>query len=79
MIDEVVGQMLTLSAVARRNLEVAAGWVSDLSEFATWSSHSPCDGLERAPGGWGIMLDDVGAGIYSLVILALLGWALKLR
>lgn len=29
----------------------------------------PCRRLERLPGGWGIMLDDVGAGIWAMVII----------
>ena len=43
----------------------------------------PCRRLERLPGGWGIMLDDVGAGIWSALVVQLLaaaaqwagGWA----
>ena len=28
--------------------------------------------LERLPGGWGIMLDDVGAGLWGMLIMLLL-------
>jgi len=34
---------------------------------------SPARQAERLPGGWGIMLDDVVAGFYSLLVLVLLG------
>jgi phosphatidylglycerophosphatase A len=76
VIDEVVGQMLTLS------LWPDATWKWLLAGFAIFricdvAKPFPVRRLERAQGGWGIMLDDVGAGLYSLVILALLGWALK--
>lgn len=30
--------------------------------------------MEDIPGGWGVMADDVLAGVYSLLILALLQW-----
>ncbi len=29
----------------------------------------PCRGLERLPGGWGIMLDDVGAGLWGALVM----------
>ncbi len=29
----------------------------------------PIDYLQRLPGGWGIMLDDIGAGIYTFIIM----------
>ena len=32
----------------------------------------PCRKLERLPGGWGIMLDDVGAGLWGAVVMLLL-------
>ena len=77
VIDEVVGQMLTLL------LWPDASWKRLLAGFIIFrvcdvAKPFPLRRLERAPRGWGIMLDDVGAGVYSLVILALLGWALKL-
>lgn len=76
VIDEVVGQMLTLF------LWPEATWKWLLPGFLIFrifdvAKPFPVRRLERLPGGWGIMLDDVGAGIYSLVILASLGWALK--
>lgn len=35
----------------------------------------PCNRLERLPGGWGIMLDDVAAGLYAAVALWLCSFA----
>jgi phosphatidylglycerophosphatase A len=29
----------------------------------------PLRSLERAPGGWGIMLDDIGAAVYTTVVV----------
>ncbi len=34
----------------------------------------PCKRLERLPGGWGIMLDDVAAAFYAALVLWGLSW-----
>ncbi len=77
VIDEVVGQMLTLA------LRPNGTWKWLLTGFVLFRildvvKPFPARRLERAPGGWGIMLDDVAAGIYGLGALSLLGWGLKL-
>jgi len=36
----------------------------------------PARRAERLPGGWGIMTDDVVAGLYSLAALLVLGFAI---
>lgn len=76
VIDEVVGQMLTLL------LQPDATWKWLLAGFVLFRIFDvvkpfPARSFEHAPGGWGIMLDDVAAGAYGLGALALLGWALK--
>ncbi|MCO6042929.1 phosphatidylglycerophosphatase A [Aeoliella sp. ICT_H6.2] len=35
----------------------------------------PCNRLERLPGGWGIMADDIAAALYAAVTLWVLVWA----
>lgn len=77
VIDEVVGQMLTLL------LQPDATWKWLLAGFVLFRLFDvvkpfPARSLEHAPGGWGIMLDDVAAGAYGLGALALLTWALKI-
>ena len=73
VIDEVVGQMVTLL------LQPGATWKWLFALFRIFDVVKPFPArrLERSPGGWGIMLDDVAAGAYGLGVLALLGWALK--
>lgn len=76
VIDEVVGQMIAL--VARPD----APWKWLLAGFILFRIYdvikpSPARRAEHLPGGWGVMTDDVIAGLYSLVTLALLGLALK--
>ena len=34
----------------------------------------PCRALERLPGGWGIMADDVAAAVYAACVLKLVAW-----
>lgn len=73
VIDEVVGQMITLM------LWPAASWKWLLAGFLLFRFFDvlkpfPARRLEHAPGGWGIMLDDVAAGIYGALALLLFGW-----
>ncbi len=75
VIDEVAGQMLTL-------LGAPLGWKSLLAGFILFRCFDivkppPVRQLERLPEGTGIMLDDLGAGVYALICLQLLlrtGW-----
>lgn len=76
VIDEVVGQMVTLL------LQPDAAWQWFVGGFILFRLFDvvkpyPARRLEHAPGGWGIMLDDVAAGMYGLASLALVGWVLK--
>jgi phosphatidylglycerophosphatase A len=73
VIDEVVGQMIALA------LRPDARWPWLLAGFLIFRildvlKPPPVRQLERLPGGWGIMLDDVAAGLYGLAVLALLRW-----
>jgi phosphatidylglycerophosphatase A len=70
VIDEVAGQFIALIAAA-------VTWKSLLSAFILFRIFDivkppPLRQLERIPNGAGIVLDDVGAGLYALVIMQLL-------
>jgi len=70
VIDEVAGQAITL-------LFAPIGWQYALSAFILFrlfdiTKPFPVRQLERLPAGWGIVLDDVGAGLYALGIATLL-------
>ena len=73
VIDEVAGQWITL-IYSRVNLNhLLAGFLFFrlLDIVKPW----PARQLESLPGGWGIMLDDVAAGMYALLLmLALQHW-----
>jgi phosphatidylglycerophosphatase A len=65
--DEAVGQWITLIAAP-------AGWeyaIIGLVLFRLFdiTKPPPIRKIEHLPGGWGIMLDDVGAGVYALICL----------
>lgn len=67
VIDEVAGQMIAL-------IGVPANWKYLLAGFILFRSFDivkpfPLRRLEKLPGGTGIMMDDVGAGLYALVLL----------
>jgi phosphatidylglycerophosphatase A len=70
VIDEVAGQLITLIAAP-------ITWKSLLVGFILFRAFDiikppPVRQLERLPGGTGIVLDDVGAGLYALVVMQLL-------
>jgi len=75
VIDEVAGQLITL-------VGVAVSWKSLLAGFILFRGFDivkppPVRQLERLPEGTGIVLDDVGAGLYALVVMQVLlhfGW-----
>mgnify|MGYP000926063085 CR=1 FL=1 len=75
VVDEVVGQWITLSAAA--HYEGAWPWVIGLVLFRVFDIVKPWPvrQLEAVkPAGAGIVLDDVMAGVYGAAVLALLGW-----
>ena len=67
VIDEVAGQLIALIAAPVRWKTLLAGFI--LFRAFDIVKPPPLRLLEKIPGGAGIMLDDVGAGLYALVIL----------
>ena len=73
VVDEVVGQWLSLAGAARLN------WKSWLAAFVLFRAFDilkppPVRQLERVPGGAGIVLDDVMAGVYAALVMFAAGW-----
>jgi len=76
VIDEVAGQILTFVATPR------VSWIGLIAGFLLFRGFDiikpfPARQAERIPGGWGIMLDDLVAGLYSLIALLVLGRLIK--
>ena len=70
VIDEVAGQLLTLAAAPLAWKPLLAGFVlfRAFDILKPW----PIRRLEKLPEGVGIVLDDLGAGIYAFIVLQLL-------
>jgi phosphatidylglycerophosphatase A len=68
VIDETVGILVSLAGVPLTPLNAAAGFIA--FRFFDIIKPFPARWLDaRAPGGWGIVLDDVVAGIYTNLLL----------
>ncbi len=75
VIDEVIGQMITIGFVRSSGtsaiaIDVILGFL--LFRFFDILKPFPLRRLERLPGGLGVVADDVGAGIYGLIFLIFL-------
>ena len=76
VIDEVMGQIITFIATPRiSRVGLIAGFI--LFRIFDIIKPFPARRCERFPGGWGIMLDDGVAGLYSLIALVILGRIIK--
>ena len=76
VIDEVVGQMLTLLLMPH------ATWKWLLAGFFLFRGFDiikpfPARQAERFPRGWGIMVDDVIAGSYGMLVLMIAGLVIR--
>ena len=70
VIDEVAGQLVTLIAAP-------IGWKALLAGFILFRVFDvikppPVRSLEKLPEGTGIVVDDLGAGVYALIVLQVL-------
>jgi phosphatidylglycerophosphatase A len=73
VIDELVGQWIALAGAATLNWRSWLGAFLLFRAFDIWKP-PPVRQLERVPGGAGIVLDDVMAGIYAALVLYCAGW-----
>jgi phosphatidylglycerophosphatase A len=70
VIDEVAGQLVALIAVPLAWKTFLAGFIL-FRVFDMWKPF-PIRRLERLPEGTGIVVDDLGAGLYALAVMHLL-------
>ena len=73
VVDEVVGQCITLAGATHLN------WKSFAAAFVLFRAFDitkpyPIRRLEALPGGLGIVADDALAGVYAALVLFLMGW-----
>jgi len=74
VIDEVVGQMIALGFMPRTGSgTLATGTILGflLFRFFDILKPFPIRRLERLPGGFGVMADDVGAGVYAFCVVVI--------
>jgi phosphatidylglycerophosphatase A len=74
VVDEVIGQWIALAAVG--DLHNWAYWLVAFILFRLFDIWKPWPvrSLEKFPGGTGIVMDDVGAGLYAALVLLAAGW-----
>jgi phosphatidylglycerophosphatase A len=71
VVDEVIGQWITLAGAATFNWKT---WLTAFVLFRlldVWKP-APARQLENLPGGWGIVADDVMAGLYGALAIFVL-------
>ena len=70
VIDEIIGLQITMLPVAINILNLCVAFVL-FRIFDIWKPF-PVKNLQGLPGGWGVVIDDVAAGIYAGMVLWLL-------
>jgi phosphatidylglycerophosphatase A len=71
VIDEIIGFQVTMLPVAITGLNLCVGFV--LFRIFDILKPFPIGNLQKLSGGWGVVIDDVAAGIYAGAIM----WFLK--
>ena len=72
VIDEVIGTWIALAGARAYNWQSYLAALALFRLFDIWKP-APVRQLESLPGGWGINLDDVMAGVYAALVLFLAG------
>ena len=75
VIDEIIGIQITMLPVTITVLRLCVGFV--LFRIFDILKPFPLGNLQRLPGGWGVVIDDVAAGIYAGAVLWLLVYLFK--
>ena len=70
VIDEIVGMLITVVLFEKTLIWLVVGFL--LFRFFDIIKPFPAKSSEKIPHGWGVMIDDVVAGIYSAVCLRLI-------
>ena len=72
VIDEIVGMLITLIFMEKKILWLAIGFI--LFRLFDIFKPYPVRLAEKFPHGWGVMMDDVAAGLYAAAALRLIHW-----
>lgn len=74
VVDEVVGIFIALLGISMTGLNALLGFVF-FRLFDIWKPY-PIRKLEALPNGWGVMLDDVLAGVYANLAVRIILWVI---
>ena len=69
--DEVCGFLVTMILVPSTLSNIFLGFL--LFRFFDITKPYPVRKFEKLPGGWGIVIDDIAAGVYACITLHILG------
>ncbi len=75
VIDEIVGFQVAMLPVAITGLHLGVAFV--LFRIFDILKPFPLNRLQSLPGGWGVVMDDVGAGVYAGILMLLLVYVIK--
>jgi phosphatidylglycerophosphatase A len=75
VIDEIVGMLITVALFEKTLIWLVVGFL--LFRFFDIMKPFPAKSSEKIPHGWGVMMDDVIAGIYSALSLRLIYYFLN--
>ncbi len=76
VIDEVAGQTIACAGLATLPSPSPAVWIAAFLLFRLFDvwKPGPIRQLQSLPGGWGVVMDDVGAGLAAAILLTLARW-----
>jgi phosphatidylglycerophosphatase A len=72
VLDEFAGFLVTVLIFRAPSLAATVVWAFLLTRLFDMIKPPPCRRLEKLPGGWGILLDDVWASLYAAAVLNLM-------
>lgn len=67
VIDEIAGFLITMIMIPKQFHTILIGFI--LFRIFDILKPAPINKLENLPGAWGVMMDDIGAGIYANILL----------
>ncbi len=79
VLDEVTGFLLTVLLFRTPDPFLTAGWAFVITRIMDILKLPPAYQLERLPGGWGILVDDLVSSLYAAALLHVLTWLLPLQ
>jgi len=74
--DEVAGFLMTVLLWRTDHLLLTIVWAFGVTRVVDILKPPPCRRLERLPGGWGVLADDLFASLYAAAILHVAAWQL---